>query len=86
MPRRYAFNAWIPLITYNTEYAPRFLAGNVTTVALIVCAASTLTLAVILQRRDAASKSARHLSTGEQDGSDAEQIVISDPDAKHVAV
>jgi len=51
----YAFNAWIPLITYNTEWAPRFLVGNITTVALIVCAAATLTLAVYLQRRDAAT-------------------------------
>ncbi|CAN8095500.1 unnamed protein product [Discula destructiva] len=52
----YAFNAWIPLITYNTEWAPRFLVGNATTVALIVCAASTLTLAVYLQKREAASR------------------------------
>ncbi|KAK7718794.1 hypothetical protein SLS63_010400 [Diaporthe eres] len=31
----YAFNAWIPLLTYNTTYAPRFLVGNSTTVAFI---------------------------------------------------
>ncbi|KAI9744823.1 MAG: hypothetical protein M1818_001748 [Claussenomyces sp. TS43310] len=49
----YAFNAWIPLITYNTNYAPRFLVGNSVTVGLIVAAALTLTLAVLLQRRDA---------------------------------
>ncbi|KAI9926196.1 hypothetical protein MW887_004659 [Aspergillus wentii] len=48
----YAFNAWIPLLTYNTTYAPRFLVGNSVTVALIVCAACTLTLAVYLERRD----------------------------------
>ncbi|KAL4930259.1 uncharacterized protein BDV17DRAFT_289863 [Aspergillus undulatus] len=24
----YAFNAWIPLVSYNTNYAPRFLVGN----------------------------------------------------------
>ena len=48
----YAFNAWIPLITYNTTKAPRFLLGNSVTVALIVCAALTLTLAIFLQRRD----------------------------------
>jgi ACS family pantothenate transporter-like MFS transporter len=48
----YAFNAWIPLITYNTTKAPRFLVGNSVTVGLIVCAALTLTLAVYLQRRD----------------------------------
>ncbi|TAQ89282.1 hypothetical protein B7494_g2423 [Chlorociboria aeruginascens] len=48
----YAFNAWIPLITYNTTKAPRFLVGNSVTVALIVCAGLTLTLAVLLQRRD----------------------------------
>ncbi|ROV93642.1 hypothetical protein VMCG_08106 [Cytospora schulzeri] len=53
----YAFNAWIPLLTYNTTYAPRFLVGNSTTVGLIVCAAMTLTLAVFLQRRDADSES-----------------------------
>ncbi|KAL4778526.1 major facilitator superfamily domain-containing protein [Aspergillus varians] len=49
----YAFNAWIPLISYNTNYAPRFLVGNSVTVGLIVCAACTLWLAVYLQRRDA---------------------------------
>ncbi|CAG9986494.1 unnamed protein product [Clonostachys byssicola] len=49
----YAFNAWIPLITYNTNYAPRFLVGNATTVALIVGAAVTITVAVRLQKRDA---------------------------------
>ncbi|CAH0057318.1 unnamed protein product [Clonostachys solani] len=49
----YAFNAWIPLITYNTNYAPRFLVGNATTVALIVGAAITITVAVRLQNRDA---------------------------------
>ena len=49
----YAFNAWIPLITYNTTYAPRFLVGNSVTVGLIVCAAITLTVAVYFQRRDA---------------------------------
>ncbi|CRG82705.1 Pantothenate transporter liz1 [Talaromyces islandicus] len=48
----YAFNAWIPLLSYNTTYAPRFLVGNSITVALIVCAALTLTLALYLQRRD----------------------------------
>ena len=48
----YAFNAWIPLLTYDTVYAPRFLVGNSVTTALIVCAASTLTLAVYLQRKD----------------------------------
>ncbi|CAD0011188.1 unnamed protein product [Aureobasidium pullulans] len=50
----YAFNAWIPLITYDTNYAPRFLIGNSATVGLIVCAACTLSLALYLQRRDAA--------------------------------
>lgn len=49
---RYAFNAWIPLISYNTNYAPRFLVGNSLTVGLIVCAAGTPGLAVYLQRRD----------------------------------
>ncbi|KAL3433220.1 major facilitator superfamily domain-containing protein [Aspergillus tetrazonus] len=48
----YAFNAWIPLISYNTNYATRFLVGNSLTVGLIVCAAGTLGLAVYLQRRD----------------------------------
>ncbi|KAL2836852.1 major facilitator superfamily domain-containing protein [Aspergillus pseudodeflectus] len=48
----YAFNAWIPLISYNTNYAPRFLVGNSVTVGLIVCAASTLAGAVWLERRD----------------------------------
>lgn len=48
----YAFNAWIPLLTYNTTYAPRFLVGNLVTVGLIVCAAVALTVAVWLQRRD----------------------------------
>jgi ACS family pantothenate transporter-like MFS transporter len=48
----YAFNAWIPLITFNTTKAPRFLLGNSVTVALIFCAALMLTLAVFLQRRD----------------------------------
>lgn len=51
MRRRYAFNAWIALITYDTNYAPRFLVGNSVTVGLIVCAAITLMVAVILQRR-----------------------------------
>ncbi|KAK2602828.1 hypothetical protein N8I77_009333 [Diaporthe amygdali] len=51
----YAFNAWIPLLTYNTTYAPRFLVGNSTTVAFIVCAALTLSLAIYLQDRDAAA-------------------------------
>ncbi|KAI5206472.1 hypothetical protein E4T39_02502 [Aureobasidium subglaciale] len=50
----YAFNAWIPLVTYNTTYAPRFLVGNSVTVGLIVCAACMLSLALYLQRRDAA--------------------------------
>jgi ACS family pantothenate transporter-like MFS transporter len=50
----FAFNAWIPLITYNTNYAPRFLVDNSVTVELIVCAACTLSLALYLQRRDAA--------------------------------
>lgn len=49
----FAFNAWIPLITYDTNYAPRFLIGNSVTVGLIVCAACTLSLALYLQRRDA---------------------------------
>ncbi|CAG8957213.1 hypothetical protein HYFRA_00009415 [Hymenoscyphus fraxineus] len=31
----YAFNAWIPLITYDTRDAPRFLVGNSVTVGLI---------------------------------------------------
>ncbi|KAH8660313.1 putative pantothenate transporter [Xylariales sp. PMI_506] len=48
----YAFNAWIPLITYNTTLAPRFLVGNSVTVGLIVCAALTLGTAVLLQGRD----------------------------------
>ncbi|OJJ61400.1 hypothetical protein ASPSYDRAFT_1173083 [Aspergillus sydowii CBS 593.65] len=52
----YAFNAWIPLISYNTNYAPRFLVGNSVTVGLIVCAACTLGLAVYLQRRDERSR------------------------------
>ncbi|ROW02926.1 hypothetical protein VSDG_01710 [Cytospora chrysosperma] len=52
----YAFNAWIPLLTYNTTYAPRFLVGNSTTAVFIFCAAMTLTLAVYLQRRDAGIK------------------------------
>lgn len=51
---RYAFNAWIPLLSYNTTYAPRFPVGNSITVALIVCAATTLALAVYLERRDKA--------------------------------
>jgi ACS family pantothenate transporter-like MFS transporter len=49
----YAFNAWIPLLTYNTTKAPRFLLGNSVTVGLIICAAATLTVAVWLQRKDA---------------------------------
>ncbi|KAG6356878.1 hypothetical protein INS49_014753 [Diaporthe citri] len=53
----YAFNAWIPLLTYNTTYAPHFLVGNSTTVAFIVCAALTLSLAIYLQKRDAATGS-----------------------------
>lgn len=57
MYSRYAFNAWIPLLTYNTTYAPRFLVGNATTVALIICAAMILTLAVFLQSRDAGIES-----------------------------
>ncbi|KAL4906982.1 hypothetical protein BDW74DRAFT_167029 [Aspergillus multicolor] len=48
----YTFNAWIPLISYNTNYAPRFLVGNSVTVGLIVGAAAILGLAVYLQRRD----------------------------------
>ncbi|KAK8071371.1 MFS general substrate transporter [Apiospora hydei] len=48
----YAFNAWIALVTYNTNYAPRFLVGNSVTAGLIICAATTLTAAVFLQRRD----------------------------------
>ncbi|KAL2815212.1 major facilitator superfamily domain-containing protein [Aspergillus cavernicola] len=48
----YAFNAWIPLISYNTTYAPRFLVGNSVTVGLIVCAAVTLVLGVYLERRE----------------------------------
>ncbi|KAL4748361.1 hypothetical protein BDW72DRAFT_180763, partial [Aspergillus terricola var. indicus] len=49
---RYAFNAWIPLFSYKTNYAPRFLVGDSQTVGLIVCAVGTLSLAVYLQRRD----------------------------------
>jgi ACS family pantothenate transporter-like MFS transporter len=65
----YAFNAWIPLITYNTTKAPRFLVGNSVTVALIVCAALTLSLAVYLQRRDALLSS-RHLLRADSDERD----------------
>ncbi|KAH8670149.1 putative pantothenate transporter [Tricladium varicosporioides] len=50
----YAFNAWIPLITYNTTKAPRFLVGNSVTVGLIICATATLTVAVWLQKKDLA--------------------------------
>jgi len=53
----YAFNAWIPLLSYDTVYEPRFLVGNSITVGLIVCAAITLSLAVYLERRDKAKKS-----------------------------
>ncbi|TVY47399.1 Pantothenate transporter [Lachnellula occidentalis] len=63
----YAFNAWIPLLTYNTTKAPRFLLGNSVTVGLIVCAAATLTVAVLLQRRDARNESDSD-STGGGDG------------------
>ncbi|KAK7947046.1 Pantothenate transporter liz1 [Apiospora aurea] len=48
----YTFNAWIALVTYNTNYAPRFLVGNSVTAGLIICAAMALTAAVFLQRRD----------------------------------
>lgn len=48
----YAFNAWIPLITYNITKAPRFFVGNSVTVALIVCATVTLSVAVYWERRD----------------------------------
>lgn len=82
---RYAFNAWIPLITYDTTYAPRFLVGNTTTVALIICAAATLTLAVHLQRRDAASEPAGAPSRDESE-EDAAQIVLAASDGKHLAV
>jgi ACS family pantothenate transporter-like MFS transporter len=60
MTARYAFNAWIPLISYNTNYAPRFLVGNSVTVGLIVCAASTLVGAVWLERRDKRERVIRH--------------------------
>lgn len=83
---RYAFNAWIPLITYNTTYAPRFLAGNVTTVALIVCAASTLTLAVLLQQRDAAPDKSDLLRARSDDGLEAEDVVLETSDGKHSGV
>jgi ACS family pantothenate transporter-like MFS transporter len=56
MMTRYAFNAWIALITYDTTYAPRFLVGNSVTVGLILSAALTLTLALLLQRRDARNR------------------------------
>lgn len=88
---RYAFNAWIPLITYNTTYAPRFLAGNTTTVGLIVCAALTLTLAVVLQKRDddeaAAASEASHEGTSDSLVR-AERIVVGPPDdgTKHATV
>ncbi|KAL4816196.1 major facilitator superfamily domain-containing protein [Aspergillus spinulosporus] len=59
----YAFNAWIPLISYNTNYAPRFLVGNCLTVGLIVCAAGTLGLAVYLQQRDGRRQQTRVGST-----------------------
>ncbi|KAK7972297.1 major facilitator superfamily transporter [Apiospora saccharicola] len=52
----YAFNAWIALVTYNTTYAPRFLVGNSVTAGLIICAAMTLTAAVLLQRHDDRNK------------------------------
>lgn len=83
---RYAFNAWIPLITYNTAYAPRFLVGNTTTVALIICAAATLTLAVLLQRRDVASDSAPSRDGSEDGTTDAERVVLGASDRKHLAV
>lgn len=82
----YAFNAWIPLITYNTTYAPRFLVGNTTTVALIICAAATLTLAVLLQRRDVASESAPSGDASEDGTTDAEQVVLGASDGKHLVV
>jgi ACS family pantothenate transporter-like MFS transporter len=65
MTARYAFNAWIPLISYNTTYAPRFLVGNSVTVGLIVCAASTLAGAVWLEKRDKRENMLR------EDGEDA---------------
>ncbi|KAL5000857.1 major facilitator superfamily domain-containing protein [Aspergillus recurvatus] len=63
----YAFNAWIPLVSYNTNYAPRFLVGNSVTVGLIVCAAGTLGLAVYLQRRDERRQQSRVGSGGSGD-------------------
>lgn len=77
--RSYAFNAWIPLITYNTTYAPRFLAGNTTTVCLIVCAALTLTVAVVLQKRDdkkstAAAVAAARCGSGTSGGEEEEEV------------
>ncbi|KAJ4388895.1 hypothetical protein N0V93_006356 [Gnomoniopsis smithogilvyi] len=80
----YAFNAWIPLITYNTEWAPRFLVGNTTTVALILCAACTLTLAVFLQNRDAASRA--HSSVNETEDELIDEQADSVEVGKHVAV
>lgn len=73
---RYAFNAWIPLITYNTEYAPRFLVGNTTTAALIICAALALTLAVMLQRRDAASETILLPGSESEDRADDERTSV----------
>ncbi|KUL86966.1 hypothetical protein ZTR_05768 [Talaromyces verruculosus] len=60
----YAFNAWIPLLSYNTTYAPRFLVGNSITVALIVCAATTLALAIYLERKDKARKQEQGMDWG----------------------
>jgi ACS family pantothenate transporter-like MFS transporter len=69
---RYAFNAWIPLISYNTNYAPRFLVGNSVTVGLIICAAATLASAVWLERRDkresVTTEDGEDDSTGSQEG------------------
>lgn len=48
-------------------WAPRFLIGNSTTVALIVCAASTLTLAVFLQKRDAVPQTLSGVSETEDE-------------------
>ncbi|KAL4863192.1 hypothetical protein BDV12DRAFT_202344 [Aspergillus spectabilis] len=61
----YAFNAWIPLISYNTNYAPRFMVGNSVTVGLIICAACTLALAVCLERQEKRQQS-KAVVEGEQ--------------------
>lgn len=57
----YAFNAWLPLLTYPAKEAPRFKRGFIWTTAAYVAQFGITGLVAWLQRRERAGKEKREL-------------------------